>query len=202
MQDFGPLVSADWLADHRDDVHLFDSRSYLDGRSGHDAFRAGHLPGAVFVSIDNDLAAPPSQPGGRHPFPEPAHFAAAMSRLGYAGAKPAVIYDDAGGGMAARLWFMLTLLELPAAVLDGGMQTWEGPLEMGEHVPTPALFEAEPWPTERLVDAEEVAASNRGGWHCHRRSQRVPLQGKTQPHRSAVWAHSRSDQPPVGGQHR
>ena len=84
MQDFGPLVSADWLADHRDDVHLFDSRSYLDGRSGHDAFRAGHLPGAVFVSIDNDLAAPPSQPGGRHPFPEPAHFAAAMSRLGYA----------------------------------------------------------------------------------------------------------------------
>ena len=157
MEDFGPLVSADWLADNLDSVHLFDSRSYLDGRSAPDAFVQGHLPGAVFVSLDDDLSGPPSQPGGRHPFPTPAHFAAAMGRLGYAGAKPAVIYDDVGGGMAARLWFMLTLLDIPAAVLDGGMHAWTGELESGPVEPTPAVFDEDPWPTARLIDADEVA---------------------------------------------
>jgi len=157
MDDFGPLVSAEWLADNLDAVQLFDSRSYLDGRSGPDAFEQGHLPGAVYVSLDNDLSAPPSQPGGRHPFPTPAAFAEAMGRLGYAGAKPAVIYDDVGGGMAARLWFMLTLLDIPAAILDGGMHAWEGELETGAVSPSPAVFDAEPWPTERLIDADEVA---------------------------------------------
>ena len=157
MEDFGPLVSAEWLAENLDAVHLFDSRSYLDGRSAPDAFVQGHLPGAVFVSLDDDLSAPPSQPGGRHPFPTPAAFAAAMGRLGYAGAKPAVIYDDVGGGMAARLWFMLTLLDIPAAVLDGGMHAWTGELEQGEVTPAPAVFDEEPWPADRLIDADEVA---------------------------------------------
>lgn len=157
MEDFGPLVSAEWLADNLDSVHLFDSRSYLDGRSAPDAFVQGHLPGAVFVSLDDDLSADPAQPGGRHPFPTPSAFAAAMGRLGYAGAKPAVIYDDVGGGMAARLWFMLTLLDIPAAVLDGGMHAWEGELESGPVTPTPAVFDEDPWPTDRLIDADEVA---------------------------------------------
>lgn len=157
MDDFGPLVDATWLADNLSSVHLFDSRSYLDGRSAPEAFEQGHLPGAVFVSLDNDLSAPASQPGGRHPFPTPAAFAAAMGRLGYAGAKPAVIYDDVGGGMAARLWFMLTLLDIPAAVLDGGMHTWTGELETGAVDPSPAVFDEEPWPPDRLIDADEVA---------------------------------------------
>ena len=67
MEDFGPLVSAEWLADNLDLVHIFDSRSYLDGRSAPDAFVQGHLPGAVFVSLDDDLSAPASQPGGPLP---------------------------------------------------------------------------------------------------------------------------------------
>ncbi len=157
MDDFGPLVSAEWLAENLDAVHLFDSRSYLDGRSAPEAFEQGHVPGAVFVSLDDDLSAPPSQPGGRHPFPSPAAFAAAMSRLGYAGSKPAVIYDDVGGGMAARLWFMLTLLDIPAAVLDGGIHAWTGALETGPVSPTAAVFDEEPWPAHRLIDADEVA---------------------------------------------
>lgn len=156
MDAFGPLVDAEWLADNLDSVQLFDSRSYLDGRSAPEAFERGHLPGAVFVSLDDDLSAPPAQPGGRHPFPTPAAFAEAMGRLGYAGAKPAVIYDDVGGGMAARLWFMLTLLDIPAAVLDGGMHTWTGELETGTVTPTPAAFDEEPWPAHRLIDADEV----------------------------------------------
>lgn len=157
MQEFGAFVSADWLAGHRDDVHVFDSRKYLDGRSGHEAYENGHLPGAVFVDLDADLAAEPSQPGGRHPFPTAAHFATAMGRLGYDGERPAVIYDDVGGGMAARLWFMLSLLEIPAAVLDGGIQSWTGELETTAAPIAPVLFSERPWPADRLVEADEVA---------------------------------------------
>ena len=156
MTSFGPLVSADWLADNLGDIQLFDSRSYLDGRSAPEAFERGHLPSAVHVSVDDDLSAPPSQPGGRHPFPTSGSFAQAMGRLGYAGDKPAVVYDDVGGGMAARLWFMLTLLEIPAAVLDGGMHAWQGELESGEVVPAATTFAEKPWPADRLIDADEV----------------------------------------------
>lgn len=80
-----------------------------------------------------------------------------MSRLGYDGSMPAVIYDDVSGGIAARLWFMLTLLDIPAAVLDGGMATWIGEMETGLVTPEPAVFAERPWPTDRLIDADEVA---------------------------------------------
>jgi thiosulfate/3-mercaptopyruvate sulfurtransferase len=161
--DFGPLVDADWLANNRGDVHIFDSRSYMDGRSGADAFVERHLPGAVFVSLDFDLSSRPSQPGGRHPFPTPRDFADAMSRLGYDGTKPAVVYDDVGGGIAARLWFMLTLLGLPAAVLDGGMASWQGEMETGEVKPKQAIFPERPWPAHRLISASEVATRIEAG---------------------------------------
>jgi thiosulfate/3-mercaptopyruvate sulfurtransferase len=156
-------VAADWLALNLDAVHVFDSRSYLDGRSGPEAFERGHIPGAVFVSLDEDLSAPPSQPGGRHPFATPAAFAVAMGRLGYTGAKPAVVYDDAGGGIAARLWFMLTLLDIPAAVLDGGLYAWTGELESGSVTSSPAVFKERPWPAERLIDADEVTRRIQAG---------------------------------------
>lgn len=163
MEQFGPLVTAEWLAGHLDEVHLFDSRKYLDGRSGRDTYEQGHVPGAVFVDLDSDLAAEPSQPGGRHPFPTAAHFATAMGRLGYDGERPAVIYDDLGGGMAARLWFMLTLIAVPAAVLDGGIQAWGAALESGSSPIVAGEFYERPWPTERLIDADEVARRIDGG---------------------------------------
>src|SRR4051794_38063633 len=80
-----PFVDPAWLAEHRDEVVLADVRWYLDGRSGRAAYDAGHLPGAVFVDLDTDLAArhgPGPSTAGRHPLPEPAAFAAAMSRRG------------------------------------------------------------------------------------------------------------------------
>ena len=65
----GPLVSADWLAAHLSDVRVVDVRWYLDGRSGRDAYAAGHLPGAIWLDVDSDLAAPASTVDGRHPLP-------------------------------------------------------------------------------------------------------------------------------------
>lgn len=155
----GPLVSGDWLAAHRDEVAIFDSRSYMDGRNAREAFLAGHIPGAVFVDLNNDLSAPaaaPGEVGGRHPFPDSAAFAAAMGRLGYDGSRPAVIYDDVAGGIAGRLRFMLRLVGIEAAILDGGLAAYPDPLETGPVTPTTVTFPERRWPAERLVAADAV----------------------------------------------
>jgi thiosulfate/3-mercaptopyruvate sulfurtransferase len=158
----GPLVSSDelvaLLADGSD-VVAADVRWYLDGRSGRAAYEAGHIPGAVFVDLDRDLAAPPDGGNGRRPLPDPATFAAAMSRLGIGRSTLVVAYDDAGGSVAARLWWMLRAQGGRAAVLDGGLQAWTGPLEAAPgHPRRSAAFDPQPWPADRLADAELVAA--------------------------------------------
>jgi thiosulfate/3-mercaptopyruvate sulfurtransferase len=161
---FGPLVDAAWLEEHRRDVVVADVRWYLDGRSGRAAYEAAHLPGAIHVDVDTDLAGPASPAAGRHPLPHPADFAAAMSRLGVADADTVVAYDDAGGAVAGRLVWMLRVTGHRAALLDGGLAAWTGPLEAGAVTRPPALFTAAPWPPERLATIEEVAgAADPGG---------------------------------------
>jgi thiosulfate/3-mercaptopyruvate sulfurtransferase len=155
----GPLVDADWLREHLDEVRVVDVRWYLDGRSGHDAYVAGHIPGAVWADIDNDLAAPAAPVAGRHPLPEPERFAAALGRLGIGSDDTVVAYDDASGSIAARLWWMLDSIGVRAYVLDGGLETWVGALDRECSVtPEPAQFAARAWPSDRYVDADEVEA--------------------------------------------
>jgi thiosulfate/3-mercaptopyruvate sulfurtransferase len=151
-----PVVSADWLADHLDEVVVADVRWYLDGRSGREAFAAGHLPGAVFFDLDTDLSGPASVEGGRHPLPAPERFAAALGRLGIGADTPVVAYDDAGGSIAARLWWLRHLLGEPTAVLDGGLAAWTGGLTTDPVEPVAVERVARPWPDERLVDADAV----------------------------------------------
>jgi len=161
--DFGPLVSADWLAAHLDEVQVVDVRWYLDGRSGWDAYRAGHIPGAVWLDVDTDLSAPASPAAGRHPLPTEAAFAAALARMGIAEGRQVVAYDDAGGSVAARLWWMLRAIGEPAAVLDGGLAAWTDHAgELSTDVPTPLLTERapRPWPSDRFLTADELAASS------------------------------------------
>jgi thiosulfate/3-mercaptopyruvate sulfurtransferase len=154
-----PFVDAGWLAAHLAEVVVCDVRTYLDGRSGRAAYGAGHLPGAVFVDLDADLAAPPDDREGRHPLPAPEAFAAAMSALGIGDEDTIVAYDDDGGAMAARLVWMLRVTGRDAALLDGGIGAWEGPLETEPAVRPPATFTARPWPPERLAGIDEVAAT-------------------------------------------
>ena len=149
-------ISADRLRAHRDEVVLVDSRWYLDGRSGRDAYLGGHIPGAVHTDVDTDLAAPASADGGRHPLPEPADFAETLARLGIGDHARVVVYDDAGGSVAARLVWMLRVLGTPAAFLDGGIQAWSGELEKGEVTTEPVHRAPLPWPTDRFVDTEEL----------------------------------------------
>jgi thiosulfate/3-mercaptopyruvate sulfurtransferase len=157
--DFGPLVSPEWLADHLDDVRVVDVRWYLDGRSGRDAYAAGHLPGAVWLDVDSDLSQPASPTAGRHPLATPERFAAALGRAGIAEGTPVVAYDDEGGSHAARLWWMLHVLDEPAAVLDGGLAAWTGPLVTAVPDVQPVVRAPRAWPAGRFVDADEVAAS-------------------------------------------
>lgn len=123
----GPLVTVDWLAAHASDprVRIVDVRWYLSGKRGVDAYEAGHIPGASFVDLDAELAGDPARGPGRHPLPAPEIFAALLSRLGVTEDSIVVAYDDAGGAIAARLWWLLRYFgPLGGRVLDGGIGAW------------------------------------------------------------------------------
>ena len=155
----GIVVDAAWLAEHTEQVVTADVRWYLDGRSGRAAYDAGHLPGAVFVDLDAALSnhddADPTH--GRHPLPAPAAFAAALGALGIGDDTPVVAYDDAGGGVAGRLVWMLRAQGTPAALLDGGMRAWTSPLEVGGTATRAAARRTDrPWPAAALATAAEI----------------------------------------------
>lgn len=93
--------------------------------AGHAAYAAGHIPDAIFVHLDAELSAPITGFNGRHPLPDPDAFAVAMARLGVASRSQLVVYDDQGGMMASRLWWMMKWIGHSAvAVLDGGWRAW------------------------------------------------------------------------------
>ena len=154
-----PVIDADWLAAHPD-VMILDARYYLDGRSAADAYAQGHLPGAVRVDMDEVLADPGSPERGRHPLPDPGRFAAGMSALGVGDDATVVAYDDAGGAMAGRVVWLLRMLGHDAALLDGGLRTWEGELSSATPTPEPATFTPGPWPDEALATIDEAATGS------------------------------------------
>jgi thiosulfate/3-mercaptopyruvate sulfurtransferase len=131
----------------------------FDGRA---EYAAGHIPGAVFVDLDADLADPPG-PHGRHPLPDMARFGAAMRAAGVFSDRPVVVYDGGPGWAAARAWWLLRWTGHPdVRVLDGGLPAWEGPLETS--VPTPQEGDFEPVPgATGLLDADGAAALARSG---------------------------------------
>jgi thiosulfate/3-mercaptopyruvate sulfurtransferase len=103
---------------------LLDVRWALTGSPGRADYEAGHLPGAVFLDVDTDLAGP-AGPGGRHPLPDPAALQAALRGAGVRTAAPVVAYDAADGSVAARMWWLSRWAGHPeVAVLDGGIAAW------------------------------------------------------------------------------
>lgn len=159
---FGPLVGADWLAQHADTVAIVDTRWNLQGPPGRDEYDSGHIPGAVYLDMDQDLAAPATEQDGRHPLPTPQHFAEALGRAGIGDGRPVVVYDAGPGAQAARLWWLLHVLDEPVAVLDGGIAAWQargGALSTGKPTTQPAQRTPKPWPAHRFVDADQIAAA-------------------------------------------
>lgn len=169
----GPVISLDEFDKLRSfgaRIVVADVRWYLDGRSGRDEFAKAHVPGAVFVDLDRDLATPGSPDEGRHPFPDPDDFARAMTELGIGDETWVVAYDDTGGMTAGRLVVMLRMLGRAASLLDGGLTAWldRHPDEVEKGKPrvdasratTP--FTSTPWPADRLAsvaDVERIAES-------------------------------------------
>lgn len=152
-----PIVDSSWLHEHRSDVILADVRWYLDGRSGRDAYDKGHIPGAVFIDLENSLAGHGGEEVGRHPLPTPSIFAEDMSESGIGNGATVVAYDDAGGVIAARLVWMLRALGESAALLNGGLQSYKGTLQTGSESLPRADFSARPWPRSRLADLDEAS---------------------------------------------
>ena len=152
------LVSGEWLASHIDDVRVVDVRWYLNGPSGRTAYEDGHIPGAVWLDIDTDLSAPATRDDGRHPMPTAEHFAAVLAGVGIGEGTPVVAYDDAGGSTAARLWWMLHVLDEPVAVLDGGLAAWPGELTTDVSSYPAVTRTPRPWPAHRFMTADAVAA--------------------------------------------
>lgn len=167
----GALVDGGWLAANlagpdAQRVAVADVRWYLDGRSGREAHRAGHIPGAVWLDVDTDLSGPVGPGSGRHPLPTPGALLAALDAAGIPGDAAVVAYDDASGSIAARLWWMLHALGREVAVLDGGIDSWPGALETGDrsrpHHSGDATTHTEPdggWPAGLVVDTDGVDAA-------------------------------------------
>jgi thiosulfate/3-mercaptopyruvate sulfurtransferase len=157
-----PVVDRAWWDRHGADadVALADVRWYLDGRSGRAAYETGHIPGAVFVDLERWLSGEGGPSVGRHPLPDPETFADGMARSGIGDDTIVVAYDDAGGVIAARLVWMLRATGHEAALLDGGLTAYRGPLERG---PGPAdlhraaFTAARPWPAGKLAGPADAA---------------------------------------------
>jgi thiosulfate/3-mercaptopyruvate sulfurtransferase len=142
-----PLIDAQalqgLLQDAAADVLVLDcSFDLTDPQAGRRAHDAGHVPGSLYVSLDDTLSSAKTGRNGRHPLPTRAAFAQAMAALGAGDSTFVVAYDNAGGMYAARLWWMLRWAgHTQVAVLDGGLAAWQaagGALSTQTSAPRPA----------------------------------------------------------------
>ncbi|MGW0669968.1 sulfurtransferase [Streptomyces sp. NPDC002746] len=141
---------------------LLDVRWQLGGPPGRPDYEAGHIPGAVYVDLDSELAGPAGS-GGRHPLPEPAEFGAVMRRAGVGRDSSVIVYDGGQGWAAARAWWLLRWTgHRDVRVLDGGLAAWTG--ELSKETPAPAEGDFVPEPGALpLLDADGAAALARSG---------------------------------------
>ena len=161
---------------------MLDVRWRLGGPPSLPDYRAGHLPGAVFVNFEHAFSGPPGE-AGRHPLPDPAAFQQAMRSLGVRGDRPVVVYDYGDGLAAARAWWTLRWAgHEDVRVLDGGFAAWvagggevtteEPPVEEGDFVVRPGQLP--------VLDADGAAAlAERGTLLDARAPER--FRGETEP---------------------
>ncbi len=134
------LISPDELAALRD-VRILDVRWRLDRPDGRPEYLEGHLPGAVYVDLDTELAAHGRPEDGRHPLPAVEALQASARRWGLHAGDTVVVYDDLKNLSAARAWWLLRYAGVAdVRLLDGSLRAWTGaglPLETGDVQPEP-----------------------------------------------------------------
>ena len=158
------LIDVDELASRLTDstLRIIDCRfDLMNPDAGHEIYLAGHIPGAVYADLDTDLAAPVQTTTGRHPLPGDGVATGTLRRLGVSRDTSVVVYDSAGGAMAARAWWWLRQLgHANVRLLDGGLPCWQAaqlPLQEGEVDVDPGDFI--PAPRDGLVlTTEDVVA--------------------------------------------
>jgi len=178
VENFDPLASTAWLAEHLDDpdIRVVDIRGYVkkqdlgDGRqqaeylAARDEYDEAHIPGAVYVDWTSDITDPENPVPAQVAPPE--RFSELMGRLGIGDDTHVVVYDHAGGQFATRLWWVLTYFgHGRVSVLNGGWKKWtaEDRLNTAEvPKPQPATFSPKPRPEWR-AEAEAVLAASRSG---------------------------------------
>jgi thiosulfate/3-mercaptopyruvate sulfurtransferase len=166
---YATLVPAAALAEHLSDPDwlVVDCRFELgDPGAGRRAYRAGHIPGALYADLERDLSAPVTVASGRHPLPPVAGLEETFSRFGVTATTQVIAYDADSGAYAARLWWILRWLGHDAvAVLDGGLSAWIGEgraVTTDEPVRAPARFVAHPRP-QMLCTTHEIPRALAGG---------------------------------------
>lgn len=167
MACFKNLVSPDWLMDHANDSNLVvvDCRFALAApHQGRQQYHQGHIPGAVYLGLNQDLSGPVQAHGGRHPLPRVEALAAKLEAIGVSSDGPqgptrVVAYDDNKFAFASRLWWLLKYLGHDAvAVLDGGFQAWQqAGYAVSPEVPRPQPGTFHPAPhTDWVVTIDQV----------------------------------------------
>lgn len=165
------LVDVSTLEHHLDDPNwcLFDCRHQLsDVDYGVRAYAEAHIPGALFMHLDQDLSGLKNGHNGRHPLPDVQQLSARLGQCGVRDGVQVVVYDDAGGMVASRLWWLLRWLGHDrVALLDGGIQAWVGRgKELTDEVPVPVPACFDPRPCDGLVTTGEVLANLGSGKFC------------------------------------
>lgn len=161
---------------------VVDVRWQLGGPPGWEGYLAGHIPGAVFLDLDQQVAGPPG-PGGRHPLPDPGALEAALRGAGIRAGHPVVAYDAGDGMAAARLWWTLRWAgHHEVSVLDGGLAAWVAagqPLQEGAVTAEPGDVRVQPGGMP-VLDADGAAKLARTGLLLDARAE-VRYRGESEP---------------------
>ncbi|TKH43912.1 sulfurtransferase [Paenibacillus sp. FSL R10-2782] len=162
------IVSKRWLLArlYEPDIIIADCRSLLgQAGAGRTQFNEDHIPGAVHFDLEEDLTAPLGEHGGRHPLPDADTLAARLSRAGINAASRIIAYDDQGGMMASRFWWLLRYLgHKQVYVLEEGYSSWKEakfPVTADQPIRIPSTFVAKVQP-QMLASMEEVRRVSAG----------------------------------------
>ncbi len=162
-----PLITANQLEEiinSGENVLLCDCRfDLVDPQAGKKAYQEGHIPGAVYVDLDQDLSGAKTGKNGRHPLPTPEAWAQTKSRLGIDSKTLVVAYDNQGSVYASRLWWMLKATgHANVQVLDGGLDSWNGPIGILARQPEATHTPVSTMPYIGLVLVDDVVENLQG----------------------------------------
>ncbi|MFD2114756.1 sulfurtransferase [Paenibacillus yanchengensis] len=141
------IVTMKWLLArmYEANIVIVDCR-FIMGQpdAGRQQYEADHIPGAVYLDMERDLSGEVAEHGGRHPLPDMVDLTVALSKVGISNESQVIIYDDQGGAMASRLWWLLKYAgHEQVSVMDQGYSAWKAagfPISAEQQVLIPAKY--------------------------------------------------------------